>query len=374
MKTIVVSAVNIRKGGTLTILRNCLQYLSTQVCLYRIVALVHKRELCNYEGIEYIEMPDIIKGWSRRLWCEYVTMHRISKELGTIDLWLSLHDTTPRVCAKHRAVYCQTSFPFLKLKANDWRFDYKIGLFGLFTRLAYRINIRKNDYLIVQAEWLRKGFSRMFRLPKTKFIVAPPPQNIDRRVTCKIKKDGVYTFLYAATPDCHKNFELVCIAAQSLEGELGKNRFNLILTINGTENKYAQWLYKKWGKVNSISFHGYMDTEMLYEHYAKADCLIFPSRVETWGLPITEFAQFDKPMLLADLPYAHETAAGTTQTAFFDTNNDVQLQEMMKRLIDNDDSFLEEVTKINIEKPIAKDWEELFNQLTSHININTKQK
>ena len=28
MKTIVVSAVNIRKGGTLTILRNCLEYLS----------------------------------------------------------------------------------------------------------------------------------------------------------------------------------------------------------------------------------------------------------------------------------------------------------------------------------------------------------
>ena len=119
MRTIVVSAVNIRKGGTLTILRGCLQYLSTQTNRYRIVALVHRRELCDYEGIEYIEMPNIIKGWSRRLWCEYVTMHRISKQLAPVYLWLSLHDTTPRVCAEHRAVYCQTSFPFLKLKLND---------------------------------------------------------------------------------------------------------------------------------------------------------------------------------------------------------------------------------------------------------------
>ena len=43
MKTIVVSAVNIRKGGTLTILRNCLEYLSglAQSGNYRVVALVH---------------------------------------------------------------------------------------------------------------------------------------------------------------------------------------------------------------------------------------------------------------------------------------------------------------------------------------------
>lgn len=47
MKTIVVSAVNIRKGGTLTILRNCLEYLSglAQSGNYRVVALVHKKNL-----------------------------------------------------------------------------------------------------------------------------------------------------------------------------------------------------------------------------------------------------------------------------------------------------------------------------------------
>ena len=46
-KTIVVSAVSLRKGGTLTILRDCLCYLSTLAVdgHYRIIALVHKREL-----------------------------------------------------------------------------------------------------------------------------------------------------------------------------------------------------------------------------------------------------------------------------------------------------------------------------------------
>ena len=63
MKTIVISAVNLRKGGTLTILRNCLEYLSTlaQTGEYRIVALVHRKELALYPGIEYIEMPESLR-------------------------------------------------------------------------------------------------------------------------------------------------------------------------------------------------------------------------------------------------------------------------------------------------------------------------
>ena len=34
------------------------------------------------------------------------------------------------------------------------------------------------------------------------------------------------------------------------------------------------------------------------------------------GLPISEFSEFNKPMLLADLSYAQETAAGSEQVAF----------------------------------------------------------
>ena len=99
MKTIVVSAVNIRKGGTLTILRDCLSYLSdlAQTKKYRIVALVHKKELVDYQDIEYIEIPWTIQNWGFRLWCEYVTMYRISQQLSPVYLWLSLHDTTPCV-------------------------------------------------------------------------------------------------------------------------------------------------------------------------------------------------------------------------------------------------------------------------------------
>ena len=60
-RNIVVSAVNLRKGGTLTVLRDCLQYLSGREDLH-VTALVHKRDLCDYPGIDYIEIPWSIRG------------------------------------------------------------------------------------------------------------------------------------------------------------------------------------------------------------------------------------------------------------------------------------------------------------------------
>lgn len=365
VRTIVVSAVNIRKGGTLTILRNCLKYLSdlTKEGDFRIVALVHRKDLAEYPGIEYIEMPDIMRNWGKRLWCEYITMYRISQSLSPVDLWLSLHDTTPRVMAERQAVYCQTSFPFLRWQTKDLLFDYKIVLFALFTRFVYRLNIRKNNYLIVQAEWLRKGFSQMFRLPENKFIVAPPEPATNISVPSVCHKNKVYTFLFAATPDCHKNFDLICRAAQRLEKELGENRFEVIFTIDGTENRYARWLYKKWGSLASLKFAGFMSKNDLFATYEKADCLVFPSRIETWGLPISEFAQFGKPMLLADLPYAHETARGSKKVAFFNVREAGELKEQMKHLLLNDRTFLLKMPERKIVEPVARTWKGLFDEL-----------
>lgn len=367
MKTIVISAVNLRKGGTLTILRNCLEYLSALVQesdAYRVVALVHKKELADYPGIEYIELPWTVKSWLLRLWCEYVTMHRLSKRLSPVYLWLSLHDTTPNVKAERRAVYCHNPFPFYPWKWKELLLNYRIVCFAWFSKYIYRTNLHKNYRVLVQQQWIRDEFITMFHLPLKKIIVTlPAPVNSK---PCKDRADNlskVYTFLYPSYGDIHKNFELLCRAAALLEEEIGKGKFKVILTLSGVENKYTQWLYKEWGKTESLEFAGFMDRKRLYRTYAQADCLVFPSKVETWGLPISEYAEFGKPMLLADLPYAHETAAGSKQTAFFAPDDMKKLKEYMKQLVSHDTAFLFAVPQQNIKMPKTSTWEELFNML-----------
>lgn len=371
IRTIVVSAVNLRKGGTLTILQQCLNYLSSlPIQGYRVIALVHRRALADFPNVEYIELPWSIESWSKRLWCEYVTMGRIARQIGDIDLWLSLHDTTPRVKARCQAVYCQTSFPFFDWHVGDFRFDPKIPLFGIFTRFAYRIGIRRNRFLIVQQQWLREGFSRMFGLPQDQFIVAPATRTMEIPKFEPITKDHRFTFLYASTPDSHKNFETLCQATLLLEQSIGIGRFRTIITVRGDENKYARWLHAHWGHVSSLTFAGLMDRSTLYAHYALSDCLVFPSRIETWGLPISEYMGLrgdNGQLLLADLPYAHETSAGATQVAFFPPTDATALTGMMQRAFERDASLMAPNPTTCPPAPYAESWETLFQMLIKEV-------
>lgn len=367
-KLIVVSAVNLRKGGTLTILNDCLRTLSEMASErdYRIVALVHRKELALYDNIEYIELPWSVRSWAHRLWCEYVTMYKISKQLGDVYLWLSLHDTTPRVKAQHQAVYCHNSYPFFRWNWRHLLLNYRIVCFAVFTKWIYRINIHRNDYIIVQQQWFREAFKRMFNIPHDRIIVSPPKLGDKIEVNNEqIIKPAAFTFLYPAYPDVHKNFECLCEAAKQLEEELGSERFQVLLTTEASMNKYSQWLTKKWGGVKSVRFIGFVDRKRLYELYSQTNVLVFPSKVETWGLPISEFAATGKPMLLADLPYAHETAGGSVRTAFFSPENIKDLRDKMKMAIDGDDSIFKPVEHTCPASPSATSWSELLLTLTT---------
>lgn len=370
MKTIVVSAVNLNVGGTLTILRECLAYLSVLADQgdYRIVALVHKREVAEYPNIEYIELAWSKKAWVNRLWCEYVTMNKISKELAPVYLWLSLHDTTPNVQAEKQAVYCHNSFPFYKWKMREWLFTPKVVMFSLFSKWIYRINIHKNDFIVVQQQWFRDAFEEWFDLDQEEVIVSPPRKRamkvseISKKISPYVEKNE-YVFFYPALPNSHKNFEVLCEAAQILSERLGENVFKVFITMKGDENGYARWLYKKWGNVKPLNFRGFLNKEELFQLYEEADALVFPSKIETWGLPITEFASYHKPMLLADLPYTHETSSGCSQVCFFNPEDASLLADKMQCLIEGDTSILRYSAQIKLANPVACSWHELFNIL-----------
>lgn len=363
-RTIVISAVNLRKGGTLSILQECLSAMSELAKRHewRVVALVHRKELAFYEGIEYIEIPWSVRSWAHRLWCEYVTMHGISRRLSHIDLWLSLHDTTPRVVADNQIVYCHNSYPFFKWHWRHLWQNYKIVCFALFTRWFYRINLHRNRLIVVQQEWFREAFAKMFHLPFDKIVVFPPGRTWPK-IPARTSSDGIYRFIYPAFPDVHKNFECLCEAARLLEQEVGQGCFEVLLTTSPSFNRYSKWLHRRWGNVSSLHFGGFLGREQLLNSYAQADCLVFPSHVETWGLPISEFAATERPMLLADLAYAHESAAGCSEVAFFDPDKPVQLKQLMLALLRGDKSNLAPVKREKLAPPTAANWKELIEQI-----------
>ena len=120
-RTVVVSAVNLVEGGTLTVLRECLAHLRAGLGpQWRVVALVHRRSLAPVDGVDYLEFPRVKASYLRRLWFEYVGCRRLSRELQA-DLWIALHDLTPVVHAGRQVVYCHNPVPFRRWSWRELR-------------------------------------------------------------------------------------------------------------------------------------------------------------------------------------------------------------------------------------------------------------
>ncbi|MDR1725969.1 MAG: glycosyltransferase [Bacteroidales bacterium] len=365
-KVIVISFVNLsaKVGGAYTILKECLTSLIDNNLDkdYKIITVLNSKEVSPFENIECIELPLSKKSWLFRIYYEYFYFRRLSKKLKPF-LWLSLHDMTPNVKAERQAVYMHNPSVFYKWKWSDLFVDWKIILFASFYKYAYRINVHRNDFLIVQQSWLRDSFSRMLNVDKRKIVVSRPQNNALQNMTDLPKSDNIVRFLYVSVPRIYKNFEVICEAVKILnEKSVGGFEVNLSLAAS-PDNKYATMIYNKYHNVGNINFLGLLLKDDLLHQYARTDCLIFASKLETWGLSISEFAAYHKPVLLADLPYAHESSAGCMQTAFFAPDNSAELASLMENIIVKDYSNLHPTDKLRISEPFASSWSDLWKIL-----------
>lgn len=363
-KLLIISAINIREGGPLTILNNCLDEIANSDLLNRfnVVALVHKKELCFHEGIIYIEFPKSHKRL-HYFYYEYVGLKNKWNQ-DDIELLISLTDKTPSVKAKLKAVYIHNSTPFFEVNNKDFVNRPFLVLYKFFYAKLCAINVKSNNYVIVQQDWLRKAYSDLLNFSKSNIIVFPPVITKSAKTNINIENSlrNCKTFIFASLPRSFKNFEIICEAVKIVNNTL-EDDFKVLLTLNGTENKYSSFIYSKYKSVRNINFLGLVPHNVLLKLYEDADCLIFPSRLETWGLAISEFSILNKPMLLADLPYAHNTAQGSNLTSFFDVNNSEELAKKMINLIKGDYSFLKEVPRKNIASPFTTSWVETIKYL-----------
>lgn len=357
-KCIVISAVNFTSGGPLSILIDCLKSIK-ELQLYihnEIIVLVHKKELvADFDFCEVYEYPAIKSSWSKRLRFEYLQSKKLSK-LWKPDLWISLHDITPVVICP-QVVYCHNPSPFYKIKAKTAFYDITFTLFCFFYRYLYRINIKKNLYVIVQQQWLREEFLSHY---KVKSIVAYPqlPKRNQREANSQTGEK--FVFIYPAFARVAKNFDVLLEAALILSKK--RKDFEIWLTISGTDNKYAQMLYDRYNNIESVKFLGNLSRNDVFDLYAKSSALVFPSELETWGLPITEYFDYKKPMLLSHLKYAHETAGDYPFVKYFDQTNAGQLSYYMELLMANKLVF-DFQEKIIPDSPFCRNWNELLNIL-----------
>ncbi len=365
-RCLVVSAVNFTEGGPLTVLQDFVRAAcETLPEGWKIVALVHDRRLLSNERVQTIEVPYTKHSWLRRVWFEWYELRGYSQRLRP-NLWVSLHDISPNVGRVRQAVYCHNPAPFFRIRFRDAFLEPSLLIFRFAYKWLYRFNIKKNYAVIVQQSWMRAQF-RKWTDANTRILVAHPSE--PRQAATQRVRSGSHAdvnFLYPALPRVFKNFELLCLAARHLERTGGWNG-SMIFTIDGTENRYARWLTKHYGDLNTIKFIGRQSRGDMLLRYSEADCLLFPSRLETWGLPITEAKQRGLPMFVADLPYARESVGTYDKADFIDVDDHVALAAKLTAFQHGEFRFRSAHGEAP-DPPFVSGWGNLIEALTKDLN------
>ena len=334
---IVISAINIVDGGALSVLHSLLGSIirlhsNTKIIVLAANESVVEKFQCG--KIDYQYFPKSKKSWFLRVYYEYCYFWFLSRKINP-RVWLSLHDMTPNVKSSIRLVYCHNPSPFFQMKISEVFYDWKQYLFTKFYKYLYKINIKKNDHVIVQQEWIADAFKGMFSCQN--IVVARPRNKIstDSERLVSISWNGyqnlVKTFqshtklvFYPSYPRFFKNHEVIFKLAQNLN-EANDSRYHFVVTIDGKENSFSKRLVDRYKGLPNVSFVGIIPREEVEFFYENADILVFPSRLETWGLPITEFKKYNKKIVLPNLPYAYETLGEYDRAVFFEPNSSEDL-------------------------------------------------
>lgn len=359
-RRVVISAVNFTEGGPLTVLRDCLRAAASQLeADWEIIALVHDRRLIDEPRVRLVEIADAKRSWLGRLKHEWLGFGKLSRQWQP-DLWLSLHDITPRVSARRQAVYCHNPSPFYRLPWREARLEPPLFLFNRLYRYLYRAFIRRNTWVIVQQEWLRVAFQDLFgQLP---IVVAHPTVHISATdSSALLVSSRKVVFLYPALPRVFKNIETVLAAAEQLAAASAPG-FELRVTLSGNENSYAQWLYGRFGHLECVRFIGRQNREEMADQYREATAVLFPSKLETWGLPISEAKVWRKPLLVAALPYAFETVGNCDHVQFLPAEDAQAWSDAMRALVEQ--TWKPSPVQRDLPaEPFVKDWPELWQFL-----------
>ena len=105
--------------------------------------------------------------------------------------------------------------------------------------------------MIVQQEWLKDEFIKLYDVKN--LVVANP--NIEILIQTKetIGEDDKIIFFSPSFPRVFKNFELISEAVSLIDSSYS-DKFEVILTIDGSENKYSKSIVEKYNKYKNINF------------------------------------------------------------------------------------------------------------------------
>lgn len=322
METLFINATAARSSGALSILNQFVSHISSNDGNHYVLFVdPDYKEIVHQPNIKYIRVDT--KSWRRRIcWDEYGFQQYVHKNGWQPSLIISLQNTGVRFDSKiPQLIYYHQPFPVFH---KQWSFFNKQErLFFLYKHIYSWFvtrSIHTNVSFVVQIPSIKDAFLKRFSITEDKVYVIPPEvQAIDyAEVSLMQFADGKRHFIYPATPLLYKNHQLLLQALQLIKSRdvsLFK-RIRLHLTLHENNALGLKELACSLGVDEAIVFEGVLPFQQLLSYYKSMDALLFPSYIETFGLPLLEAAGAGIAIVASDLPYAHDVIGGYEGVSF----------------------------------------------------------
>jgi glycosyltransferase involved in cell wall biosynthesis len=217
--------------------------------------------------------------------------------------------------------FCNYKYSFLENK-KFWVYQNLIG------RLI-RKSIKKAKKVIVQTEWMKLAIMEQCGVDEKKIEKNPPIVSIHAERLFDINKWN-NLFFYPASNLSYKNHKVIFEAIMLLK-ELGVSTFKIALTLTrDTLPKDCTAMYEEVKEY--IDFLGNITHEQVMELYSQS-ILIFPSYIETFGLPLLEARCCKSPVIASDMPFSREILEGYEYADYFDAFSAVELKNIMLKYL-----------------------------------------
>jgi glycosyltransferase involved in cell wall biosynthesis len=329
MKILVVD-VAASASGALTVLKQYHTQFSADA-EHTYYFCVSTPELPETKNIRVLSFPWVKKSWLHRLWFDHVTAPGLLKK-HAIDRVFSLQNTAVPHTRVSQTVFLHQSLPFT---AYRFRFsESKISWIyqNVISKVIYR-SLKKAEKIIVQTQWIKRAIMETCGIHGDKIEVSPPPPPALGARKFADTAGNRRNFLYPAIPVFYKNHRLILQACEILK-EKGFSDFSVRFTISGDENTFSRDLKAQAAAKNlPVVFGGPLPQDKLFDAYTNS-VLLFPSYVETFGLPLLEARTAGTYVLASDCPFSREILEGYDRAALFDPFDAEALAKRMRALLE----------------------------------------
>ena len=251
----------------------------------------------------------------------------------------------------------------------------RIKLF--FQDIVFKLSLKGTDTLVVQTNYMKDGVVNKFKYNKDKIKIIPSApckikdEELDKDIEEKLKKfignerNVICNITLYAT---HKNLELLLYAIKYIkDNDLCK--LKLIITIDEDGGNDQNNLVRM---INTLNIDDYVLSIGNIKHNNIKKLLdiskvfIFPSYAESFGIPFVEAMQCGKPIVAADLGFAHDVCGDAA--LYFKYNDKRDLAIKIVELLNDEElrlkkgNIAQERSSLFNEKDIVKEYTSLLRE------------